>query len=272
VSGEFVREIAETAADGSTADVYRDIRRVLEVPVVNLVYRHLATFPGLLEETWWRDLRLNLKSALVTRLAPAIGERAEDVATVPIPRTALTAVGIDDQEHQRLRETLDVYAHANTRNLVAVTALLEGAPGTGQDPGETCPRHGERSLTPLPIVPMSELDAPVVELLAEMGSAVAGTGTEVFVPSLFRHFAHRPALLALFWTALQPAVEAGTLDRAASRVESRARAVAAELPLPVNRIELAGARASLERFGVAIPRMIVAEILLRRSVGALPVR
>lgn len=272
MTAEFLREIPETAASGSTAEVYRDIRRVLAVPLVNLVYRHLATFPGLLADAWWRDLRLNLKSAVITSLPPALGETAEDVDATSIPLAALLAIGVDEDERERARATLDVYARANTRNLVAVIALLDGAPGTAHDPVDVNLNETEESVAPFPIVQLSELDAPVLALLGEMGSAIAGPGAGVFVPSLLRHFADRPALLALFWTVLQPALAGGKLEQAASRIDSRARAVAAELPFPVSRLDHADARASLERFALAIPRMIVVETLLRRSVGRARVR
>jgi hypothetical protein len=51
-----VPAIAEAAATGETAEIFADIRRVLGVEVVNLIWRHLATFPDALP--WaWRSLR-----------------------------------------------------------------------------------------------------------------------------------------------------------------------------------------------------------------------
>ena len=40
--------IAETAATGAIAEIFADIRGVLRVEVVNLIWRHLATLPGAL--------------------------------------------------------------------------------------------------------------------------------------------------------------------------------------------------------------------------------
>jgi hypothetical protein len=266
VSAELLREVPESAACGSTAEVYRDIRRVLEVPFVNLVYRHLATFPGLLEEAWWRDLRLNLKSAVVTGLTLEPDATAGSVGVIPVPTAALSAIGVDENEHRRACATFDVYNRTNTRNLVAVLALLDGAAGTGHDPGESrrlCPVD---SIMPLPMVDLSRLDASVLDLLSEMGTAIAGTGAGVFVPSLLRHFGHRPALLALFWTILRPVVERGSVEEAGRRIASQVRDVVDELPFPVSAIRHAEGRAGLERFTAAIPRMIVVATLLRRSL------
>ena len=49
---ELLAEVSEKAARGSVASTYVDIRRVLGVPTVVLVYRVLAVQPGRLERVW----------------------------------------------------------------------------------------------------------------------------------------------------------------------------------------------------------------------------
>ena len=51
-----VPAITEAAATGEIAAIFADIRRVLGVDVVNLIWRHLATIPGALPWSW-RTLR-----------------------------------------------------------------------------------------------------------------------------------------------------------------------------------------------------------------------
>ena len=43
-----LQEIAETEATGDVALVYEEIRRTYAVPYVSSLFRHLATYPGLL--------------------------------------------------------------------------------------------------------------------------------------------------------------------------------------------------------------------------------
>lgn len=51
-----VPAIAEASATGAVAEIFADIRTVLGVEVVNLIWRHLATIPDALP--WaWRMLR-----------------------------------------------------------------------------------------------------------------------------------------------------------------------------------------------------------------------
>ena len=110
------------------------------------------------------------------------------------------------------------------------------------------------------------LAPPVRRLLEEMSEPIAGTGETVFVPSLFRHFAHNPCLLALFWTALRPSVLDGSVARCAEEVTERARELASELPYAVSRVTDGEVRALLERFARAIPNMIAGGAILRQAI------
>ena len=47
-----VPAITEAAATGEVAKIFGDIRRVLAVDVVNLIWRHLATLDGALPWAW----------------------------------------------------------------------------------------------------------------------------------------------------------------------------------------------------------------------------
>jgi hypothetical protein len=46
-----VPAVTEAVATGEIADIFADIRHVHQVAVVNLIWRHLATFPGALTST-----------------------------------------------------------------------------------------------------------------------------------------------------------------------------------------------------------------------------
>jgi len=48
----FLAELAERDAAGEQADIYAQMRRLGGVPMVALIFRHLATLPGALEWMW----------------------------------------------------------------------------------------------------------------------------------------------------------------------------------------------------------------------------
>jgi hypothetical protein len=265
VTGRHLAEVAEAAATGTVAETYEEIRRTLGLPLVNFVYRHLAATPGRLEATW-QELRPNLAHPATEAAARELAAAAPP-GVLPIPVAALAAAGLAREELGRASATLDAYAHANPRNLLAINALL--APPEGARRREEAGVGEVEAPAVGPILPMCDLqalDPTVRSLLEEMSVPVSGPGEDVLVPGLLRHFAHNACLLALLWTAVRGPMENGSMAALAEAVGSRARERAAELPYPVRPLADEGARAVLERFAGAMARMIVVGAMLRAAL------
>jgi hypothetical protein len=263
---KYLAEIAEEDAEGAVAELYEDIRRVLGLPLVNLVYRHLAA-EGRLEEVW-RGLRPSLVHPAIDAAADELMTTAAGVEVAELSRAALAAAGVGEDELAGAVATVDAYNHANPRNLIAIRALLEPSEGNmngGQAQGHVSPRPVPRRL--LPMADLRRLEPPVLALLEEMAQPFAARRETVLVPGLFRHFAGNSALLALLWTVLRPHVAGRRLARRANLVDRGARALAATLPAPVHPVEEPESRQVLERFAFTLPRMVVAGSVLRRALG-----
>ena len=268
MSSRYLPEVPESEAAGTVAETYEDIRRVIGLPLVNLVYRTLAVEPGRLERIW-RELRPNLLHPVAASGAAELASLgAAPASVVSIPPSALAAAGVDQEELTLAAATLDVYSHANPRNLIALLALLQGTAGTMRDPPEVDAPVGAAVETGLlPMADLSSLTPAVRALLEDIGSPITGRAEPIIVPSLPRHFAHNAAFLGLLWTALRPAVRDGCVKRAAEAVAARGSQLAAALPYPVRRLEDEATRAVVQRFSaLAIPRMIVVGAGLRRSL------
>jgi hypothetical protein len=261
--GGRLTEVSEAAATGSVAAAYDDIRRVLGLPIVNLIYRHLATRPGRLEETW-AALRPSLTSSAAEVAAAELVSGAVLPDVDPIPGRALAAAGLAGHEAALARATLDAYARANSRNLLGMVALLEGCRGTGGG------AHAAGSASSEPILPMADLASlspAAVALLEEMSLALVGDAEPTIVPSLLRHFAHDPRLLALLWTAARPAVEGGRVSARARLVARRACILARGLPYPVAPLVEDEGRAIARRFTDAMSTMLVLGEVLRAALA-----
>lgn len=260
----YLPEIPEAEAEGAIAELYEDIRTVLGLPLVNLVYRHLAVEPHRLDSAW-RELRPNLTDVAIDAGAEELVGLARLDAPA-IPAAALHATGLRPSDLPAVAATLDAYNHANPRNLIALFALERGAPGGG------LARPAART-EPAELLPMAEiasLDPVVLALLHEMAKPFAGRGEATLIPGLLRHFAERPSLLALFWTVLQPLARGRTVARKGNVVARRAAKLADTLPHPVRATTDGETRAVLRQFTRTIPRMIVAGIVLRDALeGAL---
>jgi hypothetical protein len=264
VSGPYLPEVAEHDAEGSTADIYADIRRVLGLPVVNLIYRHLAVEPARLAGVW-QALRPNLSSRAADDAARRLVELAAPAALSPLSGAVLAAVGLNADRARLARTTLNAYARANSLNLLGMHALLDGCPGTHErgDVPEPPPA--------VPILSMAQLDTlptSTLELLSEMTVALVGGEQPVLVPSLLRHFATDPALLALIWTALRPA--AAELAARRTAVAARARELASSLPQPVEPLEKRSDRETATRFAVAMSTLLVTGEAVRAAIAEAP--
>jgi hypothetical protein len=263
VSAERLAELPEAAATGRIAELYADIRAVLGLPMVNLVYRHLATKPGVLEQCW-----VALRPDLASKAAAAAAEELVAVASPPgvvaLPRGSLAVAGLAGGQARLARATLAAYRRANSLNTLGMAALLGGCPGTAVGADEAAAPPSE------PILPMASIDdlaPPVAGLLDEMSLHVVGPEEPRLVPSLLRHFAGDACALALVWIVLRPA--AAEIARRGEQVASRARALTTMLPHPVMALQDAGDRVVAERFSEATARMLVlGEVLSAALVEA----
>ena len=256
-------EIAERDATGMVAELYEEIRRAVGLPLVNLVYRVLAAGETL--ELAWAQLGPNLRDPGIPDMARALVDEIT-VSVPPVPGAALATVGASETQLAIGRSTVAAYMHANPRNILVVTALLDRAPGMGQP----LPTGSEAAPAPdwdiLPMASLDRLDASARMLIDEMSAPLVTPGQEALVPSLLRHFADSPTLLAVLWTALAPAVTSGAVARDANSVTTTARNLATRLPYPVEPIADPATRETLQRFQFTLSRMIVVGRLLEQAL------
>ncbi|MCP5151838.1 MAG: hypothetical protein H6983_09415 [Ectothiorhodospiraceae bacterium] len=273
--GDSMPSVPEHDARGETADIYADIRAVLAVPLVNLVWRHLAVFPGALPWCWSTVRPLYASGAIDTAaLALRAGLRLPTVATIPVAH--LDAIGVDDTQRRAVGAVLDAYEAGNSQNLVALTALrlaLDGGPRRVASPGQT-PPASERPMMPvtptLPPIPAVEALAAEDGLALRTLNALGADASVTIVASAYRHLGYWPGLLGLCARALEPLAD--VLHPAIAAAREDARRLAAGL---VGRLTLDTPDAEItttvedviDRFtGEAIGRMVVMVPLARRAL------
>jgi hypothetical protein len=260
----LLAEVAEAEATGATAAAYEAVRRAIGLPVVNLVYRHLATEPGRLERVW-SALEPNLRHVRDAGIATRLVASARPPAVAPIPPAALAAAGVGPGAIAGAEATLAAYSRGNATNLICLTALLRGAAGTGSRAPSAAVAAAPAPALP-PMVDPARFAESSKPLLAEMSRAVAGEAEPVIVPSLLRHLAEPPALLALAWADIAAAVTAAGFDRAAGELAAAAEALVPTLPGAVPAIDDGPTRLVLERFLGAIPRALLLGTMLSMSL------
>jgi hypothetical protein len=217
---DSVPAITEAAATGETAAIFADIRQVLGVDVVNLIWRHLATMDGALP--WaWQAVRPLYADGSVIGQATAL---RRDLALPPMPpiqTEVYAALGLRSADMTAIRRVLSAYDHTNGMAMVALTALrgrLDGRVAAGIKPAE-----------PTPVAAAARIGLPKLLDLAEMRletaalvTALNGFGTRrpgAVLASMYRHLAHWPSYLAFAWVLLAPMDSDGRLADAIGKAE-----------------------------------------------------
>lgn len=266
-----VAAMTETEASGETAAIFADIRSVYGVSVVNLIWRHLATFPGALPWAWGTVRPLYAGGAIALEAAGLRATRRLP-SLPPVPREVFTAMGLTPDDLRRIGVVLDAYERTNPMALVALSVLRLSldAPASIVGGAETrTPRTGETEPEPRlpPLPPLLQLDqmAPAVADLVLMLNRIGAVRSDPILASMYRNLAHWPRYLALAWMILAPLEDAGVLAGpirdVRAEASARARAIAPRGPASVPALPIeqrAEVKAAIDRFADdAICRMVV---------------
>jgi len=270
-------QVPEAAAQGRVREIYDDFRSCLGAPMVNLIYRHMATEPGCLEWGW-----ATLRPMFVSDAIPAAARSLLASGAVPrpdkaIPREALRAAGVGAEAEAAAKAVLDAYNHANPMNLIALEVLrqaLHDDTGGRGDPPTTGAANAPRVPPVLPpMVDPASADPATAELLRRL--ARQGNGQDdVVVPSAYLHLLPWPALLRLIHETTQILIDREDVDAASRAVATRAATLAAGLRRPATGLPPpSGAAAECiarlnDFFPKALSRMIVIGGWLRSSLPA----
>jgi hypothetical protein len=269
-------EIKETEATGAVAEIYADLRHALRVPMVNLIFRHMATVPGCLEWVWGNIGPLYATGRIVESAAALMADQPP--LPVRLVRAELIACGLNAAALDGVLATAEAYGRANPANLLGLMALHFILDET---PTARARRKPQRGLPPRPaavelptLPPMAEpgaLPPETRELLLRLATQLHGPVPRI-IPSFYRHFAAWPGLLALLAERLAPVIDSGALDEAARALGRDAHGVARVLYLdcPMTRREPPSdaALATLKDLIELFPPNICKMTLIARAVEA----
>ncbi|MBT5108610.1 MAG: hypothetical protein HOM25_08010 [Rhodospirillaceae bacterium] len=272
-SADPVPSISEADATGDIARLYEDIRATIGVPVVNLIWRHLAVFPGGLD--WaWESLKPLYASGAIAAEAAALRDGVDVPVLSGLTLAALTALGLSQDDIARINMILGAYERSNAMNIIALGALLarlDGAPVEQLSPtlGSADENAVDGEMPPL--LTLDEM-APHIRELVESLNAVGGR-TEILA-SMYRHLANWPPYLGAISTLISPYAGDGRLEPKILGViaEGRRRAAALSGDLVEPGRELAPEirdemRAALELFiDGPIGKMITIVPLIKRAM------
>ena len=278
-SGDPVAAISEAGATGEIAALYGDIRATLGVPVVNLIWRHLATFPGALP--WaWQSLRPLYANGAIIAQAAALRAGLEVPSLPGLSAPVLAAAGLSQDDLTRIVMIQQSYERSNAMNLIALGALLAQLEGRVDDGGEVtaaispptedAPRAAIGGKMPA-LLTLDQMSPDLAALVQDLNRI---SGRDDILASMYRHLSHWPAYLALVHCLIAPFAADGHLEPLILAVVKEGRHRAAQLApgLATPGLALAGAvqapvRAALIQFiDEPIGKMITIVPLIRRAL------
>lgn len=263
-------EIRPADAGPEIAALYADIQAVSGVPVVNLIWRHMATLPGVL--AWaWEALRPVVASAEL-RVARERVARAARLPSLPAPGPAAwVAAGVSASSRPQLAALLDDYVRGNCTNILALTALRLRLEGLRAPAATLTPAPPPPPAPPLPALPrIAALEPALAQAVRALAARHEGAGESV-IPSIYLALAPWPGVIAALPSWLAPLYVPEALRAARAGTQRAAEEAAAALlpapgPAPAAVAEL---RPTLDRFTrLVIPDLIPVCVALRDSLGA----
>lgn len=250
-------EIREADAPPGIAAIYAALRAASGVPQVNLIWRHAAALPGVLD--WvWAQARPALESGA------AMGARDRIGAAATLPAMARTAAP------DAAAVLVETYNRGNLTNLAVLTAVRLRAEGVAAGvlgaPAPVGPALPEPPVLPRLDALRPEVAGAVRDLAARQGIPDAAV-----IPSLYLHLAVWPELLARLPAVLAPLFEGDALRNARAAVVAAAEAEAPALIAALGAAPPAPERlpdflATLRLFTrEVIPGMVPVGLCLRRA-------
>lgn len=250
-------EIRENEAPPAAAAIYAALRDGIGVGQVNLIWRHAAALPGVLDWLW-------AQAGPALAAGAAAGARDRIAAAVPVPplgRIALPAAA---------SALVETYNRGNLTNLALLTAILRRATGV-EAAAANAPAPIGPALPPPPPLPRLADLAPDAAATVRALAARHGLSDPTVVPSLYLHAALWPEILAALPAALAPIFEGGALDVARDAAIAAAEAEAPGLMATLGAAPPApaGLPAFLDTLAVflreVIPAMVPVGLALQRA-------
>ena len=198
-----MRELMEADAVGEIAIIYEEIRQYYAAPYVSSLFRHLATYPGLLE--WiWRITRPVFESGLIQNTGWARVDVSGLEVLKPLSNKELNTLGVNSEARKIIFNTCLTFTRVSPINLVfagCMKQLLEIV--------DLQPVIKDRKQFPLPaslpklpsMVPWEDLTGPNLAALNVFSATLAG---EIFIPGIYRIFARWPLYLEYVAELLGP--------------------------------------------------------------------
>jgi hypothetical protein len=263
-------EVHPLNASPEIAAIYSDIRAVSGLAMVNLIWRHFAALPGILE--WaWKGVRPIVGSQELVEARKRLIDAIELPTLPPVTAEAWRAAGVSEDELIIFRNMMADYVRGNSTNIIVLTALRLRLEGLNHGTPAFSAAPAPESMMPSPPLPrIDTLDPSLAAAIRALAQRHEGTQGGI-IPSLYLELVRWPALIDTFPHWLEALYEPSAM-RAARGSTCRASEREALIllpaldPAPPNTEEM---RPALERFTrLIIPDLTPVCVAVQRLLPA----
>ncbi len=209
-----VTAVSESAATGRTAEIFADIRDVMEIPLITSIWRILDGIEGGLESAW------NATRPLYQSGRPqAVLEELKASVSIPGPAelsaAELDRMGVTGGDRPAVDAIFRAYNRSNGLNLIALNGLIATAE-TESVAAEQCTADAASPTWPTlrPLLEQADIEPTTWALLEEI-RFLGSSEQDPSIATLWRHLSQWPGLLEQIVQSYSPLQQDGTLHAAA---------------------------------------------------------
>jgi len=209
-----LQTVSEQEADSTTLDLYGDIKSTMGVALVNLVWRRLAVNPSVFRWSWLA-LKPHYQNNAIPCAAWVSRQRLEPPPVDPFSAEERESVKQELLQIDVIDDVLRTYERGNAQNLIALCFLqmcLDGRNHTPEttsaakeqsgkaqtEPAQDAQQQADGRFGDIPGLPKLDSLPDDIQLLISRAAETWVPGQyRGLTPSVFRHLAHWPGLLAL---------------------------------------------------------------------------
>ena len=191
---QLLSEISEKNATDNILSIYNDIKNVTGFPLVNLIFRSMATVDGCLEWSWTTLRPLYVNNAIKKSIDKFFLENRIENTFHNLDLNILSG-----KDKELLKNTLYIYYKLNPINLVGLFTLKNLLNEKTQKTRKALPKKFKNKKISnqakiLPIIDIEETNEKSKELLILLSKQLSNKEPLV-IPSLFRHLSPWPDIL-----------------------------------------------------------------------------
>jgi len=190
-------EVHPLNASPEIAQIYDDIRTVSGLSMVNLIWRHFAVLPGVID--WaWKGVRPLVASQELVEARKRLIDAIELPPLPPLTTEAWRIAGVSGAELTAFRDMMADYVRGNSTNIIVLTALRLRLEGINHATSAFTAAPAPVSM--MPAAPLPRIDtldptlASAVRALAQRHEGAEGG----IIPSLYLELARWPTLTDTF--------------------------------------------------------------------------